>query len=392
MARATVTWTSSDPSVATVDAAGLVVSAGNGTTTVAASAGSVSARAAVTVVQAVSAVTVAASADTLVALDTLRFAGEARDANGHAVAGADLGWASSDTGVAVVYDEGLVTGVGAGGVEITATALGVSGSASLSVLAPVPTTVKVTPDTVEFTAFGQSAELVADVRDQLGRAMADVVVDWASGDTAVVQVDSAGLAMAAGNGTATITATAGDISGSAEVGVDQSVDSIALLPSADTIALADTLRLTVEAFDANGHAIAAADIGWSSSSESVATIDGAGLVRGVGDGTATITATAGAGSALSRITVESPDRAVLAAFYNATDGPNWARSALPLVQQPPGPQAPPSRSRAPPMAPPAPRPAPRRHVRSRSVSPCHRHGLTEQLPADVTVRLGRWAN
>ena len=36
------------------------------------------------------------------------------------------------------------------------------------------------------------------------------------------------------------------------------------------------------------------------------------------------------------------------------------------------PQAPPSRSRAPPMAPPAPRPAPRRHVRSRSVSPCHR--------------------
>ncbi len=336
MAGASVAWTSGNPSVATVSGSGLVTAAGNGAAMVTATAGSASGTAAVTVAQVVSAVTVTAPADTVVEADTLRFSGEALDANGHAVAGTEFAWASSDTAVAMVDDEGLVTGIGAGKVEIAATASGVTGGTALTVLAPVPVAVEVTPDTVEFMAFGQTARLAAKVRDQIGRVMDDVAVDWVSSDAAVAQVDSAGLVTAAGNGTATITGAAGDISGGAVVRVDQSVDSIALSPGADTIALADTLRLEVEGFDANGHAAEVVDAVWTSSSESVVTVDGAGLVRGVGEGTAAITAAAGAASDTSRITVESPDRAVLVAFYNATDGPNWARSANWLTGAPLG--------------------------------------------------------
>ena len=136
MAGAAVTWASSSAAVATVSAAGLVTAAGNGTATITAMAGGVSGSATVTVAQMVSAVAIAPAADTLLAEDTLRLAAEATDANGHTVAGAEFAWASGDTAVAVVDATGLVTGIGAGEVEITATTSGVTGRATLVVVGP----------------------------------------------------------------------------------------------------------------------------------------------------------------------------------------------------------------------------------------------------------------
>ena len=51
-------------------------------------------------------------------------------------------------------------------------------------MAPVPTTVSVTPDTVVFTALGQTEQIAAEVRDQIGRVMVGVAVSWSS-DTLV---------------------------------------------------------------------------------------------------------------------------------------------------------------------------------------------------------------
>ena len=320
-------WASSDTLVAVVDDAGLVTAAGKGTATITASSGSASGTAAVTVMQAVSAVAVSPAADTLVALgDTVRLTAEASDANGHAVAGTEFEWASSDTLVAVVDDAGLVTGVGPGEVEVTATAAEATGRAALTVLAPAPTTVVVTPDTVALTALGQTAQLAAEVGDQIGRTMEGVPVSWSSADTLVAAVDSAGLVTAIGGGATTIAATAGEVSGTAAVTVLQSAGSVIVSPSADTVALGDTLRLAAEAFDANGHRVEGAEFRWSSSDFSVATVDGSGLVRGVAEGAATITATAGDARGTAEITIENPDRTALVALYNATDGPNWANS------------------------------------------------------------------
>ena len=326
MAGAGVTWTSSATSIATVSGSGLVTAAGNGTATITAAAGGVSGTATVTVAQAIAVVAVSPAADTVVAGDTLRLAAEATDSNGHAVAGAEFAWASGDTAVATVDETGLVTGVGAGEVEITATSAGVAGRTALTVLAPVPTTVAVTPDTVAFTALGQTAQLAAEVRDQAGRVMAGVPVSWSSADTTVAAVDSAGRVTAAGSGTTTIIAASGEASGEAVVTVMQSAGSVVVSPPADTIALGDTLRLVAEAFDENGHRVEGAQFNWSSSDVSVATVDASGLVGGAGEGTAMITATAGDALGTSEITVENPDRAALVALYHATDGPNWKRS------------------------------------------------------------------
>ena len=133
MADAAVTWASSDASVASVDLDGLVQSIGNGEAVVVAMAGSASDTAQVTVAQVANTIALTPAADTLMVGDTLRLIAEATDANGHAVAGAEFAWASEDAAVAQVDATGLVTGVGAGEVEITATSSGVTGRAALVV-------------------------------------------------------------------------------------------------------------------------------------------------------------------------------------------------------------------------------------------------------------------
>ena len=337
MSAVAIAWTSSDASIVAVDASGLVTAAANGSATITATAGSASGTAAVTVAQEVSAVSVAPATATLVAFgDTVRLVAEAADANGHAVADSEFRWESSDTLVAVVNDSGLVESLAAGEVTVTATTSGVTGAAGLTVVSPLPETVAVSPDTVRLTALGQTAQLAAEVRDQLGRVIEGIAVAWSSLDTLVASVNPAGLVTAAGLGETMVSATAGDASGGAVVAVTQSPGSVVVSPAEGRIGPGDTLRLVAEVFDANGNRVSGAAPAWSSSDATVARVDYSGLVTGVAEGTATISATAGTASGTATITVENPDRAALEALYRATDGPNWRDNTNWLTDAPLG--------------------------------------------------------
>ena len=219
MAGAAVTWSSGDPSAATVDPTGLVTAAGNGTATITATSGPASGSAAVTVAQAVSAVAVSPAVDTLVARgDTARLTAAATDGNGHAVAGAEFSWASGDTAVATVDAAGLVTGVAAGEVEIAATASEVSGTAVVTVMQSVGSVV-VSPaaDTV---APGDTLRLAAEAFDENGRWVEGTEFTWSSSNVAVARVDGSGLVTGVAEGTATITATTGEASGTSDITVE----------------------------------------------------------------------------------------------------------------------------------------------------------------------------
>ncbi len=170
-----------------------------------------------------------------------------------------------------------------------------------------PTTVTVSPATHELTALGQTIQVGAEVRDQNARVMAGATVTWTSSANSVATVNASGLVTAAGNGTATITASAGEASGSAVVTVMQSVASVVVSPpTAELTALGETVQLTAEAFDENGHAVAGAQFLWESSDVAVATVDALGLVTAVAEGVARITASAGEASGSAVVPVMQP--------------------------------------------------------------------------------------
>ncbi len=129
----TFVWSSSAPSVAAVDASGLVTARGNGTAEIRASVGAIFGSAALVVAQEVAEVLVSPVSATLRTVDATRqFTAQARDANANPISGVRFLWVSSDPGVATVDTTGLAIAVDRGEVTITAAA-GVPGRASLTV-------------------------------------------------------------------------------------------------------------------------------------------------------------------------------------------------------------------------------------------------------------------
>lgn len=194
---------------------------------------------------------------------------------------------------------------------------------------PRPVSLSISPSDLRLEALGDRARLVAEVRDGNGQVMDGVTVSWESGDPSVATVDAAGFATAVGNGTASVTATAVAASGAATVTVEQIAADLDVSPSSIRLTLDDSLRLAVEASDANGHPVADPGLVWRSSDGAVATVNGTGLVIGVGIGMATIRATSGPASANVGVEVAEAlsgpdaDRLVLTTLYDVTDGAGW---------------------------------------------------------------------
>ena len=168
----------------------------------------------------------------------------------------------------------------------------------------VPTSVTISPSAPKLTAVGATVQLTASVLDQNGRSMTSAVVQWSSGNVAVVTVSPQGLVTAVGNGDARITARSGTASASVPVTVMQSAGSVVIEPSSATLmSFGETVQLSATVLDANGQPVADAAVTWSSSDASVATVSNQGLVTAVGNGDARITARSGTASANVPVTV-----------------------------------------------------------------------------------------
>ena len=217
MSDVATTWTSSDPATATVDAAGLVTAVANGTADVTATAGSVSGVAKMTVAQVPAEISV--DPDSLVFTqigDTARVAAAFADANGHAVADAEVEWTSGDPSVATVDDWGLVTAVANGPTIVTATAGSASGSAKVTVGWPDSVAITIRDDTI---GTGETVRLAATAFDEDGLSMGDSKFLWTSSDTSVARVDGSGLVTGRADGRAIVTAALGPARGTAEIRV-----------------------------------------------------------------------------------------------------------------------------------------------------------------------------
>ena len=127
-----VTWSSSNPEIATVNALGVVTGVALGEVTITATAGGQSATATVKVAEpTVTSISVTPATATVAVGATTQLTAVRE---GLFVEDLPVEWSSSDPSVATVDENGVVTGVAAGTVTITATSGGQSASATVTVL------------------------------------------------------------------------------------------------------------------------------------------------------------------------------------------------------------------------------------------------------------------
>ncbi len=88
-----------------------------------------------------------------------------------------------------------------------------------------PSAVTVIPANSVLAEIGATAKMSSEVRDQNGQVMTGAGIAWTSSDASVAAVDVSGLVTGAGNGTVTITATVGPVSGTAMVTVAEVTSS-----------------------------------------------------------------------------------------------------------------------------------------------------------------------
>jgi len=292
----TVSWETSDASIATVDVNGLVTAqAVGGPITITATSEGKSKTASVTVIPVpVASVVVAPATATIAVNTTVQLTATTKDANGNTLTGRTVTWATSDANIATVDGNGLVTGKTVGGpVTITATSEGQNGTAAVTVsqLAPVAS-VSVTPATASIHV-GETVQLTGTPKDANGNPLTGRTVTWASADPNTASVDANGLVTAhVTGGPITITATSEGKNGTSAITVlPVPVANVAVSPTNPGIQAGSTVQLTATLTDANGNQLSGRTVTWQSSAPTIASVDGTGLVRGVAIGSATITAT-----------------------------------------------------------------------------------------------------
>ena len=213
-------------------------------------------------------------------------------------------WASSKQSVATVSDSGLVTAISEGTSTITASAGGKSASCTVTVSKKVIEVTSVELDLAELSLEeGRSATLVATVKPV---DATDKTVSWSSTDTAIATVDGNGTVSAVKEGTATITAKAGDKQATCVVTVSKkviAVESITLSKSELQLEKGESeiLVAMVKPDNATDKTFT-----WSSSDDAIATVEQSGKVLATGGGEAIIMAQAGEKTATCKVTVTVP--------------------------------------------------------------------------------------
>ena len=298
----TVSWSSSNASVASVDASGKVSAVAEGTATITAKAGDKTATCSVTVtkkVVAVESVTLDKSSLELNEGETATLTATVKPDN---ASDKTVTWSSSKTSVATVDANGKVTAVAEGNATITAKAGNKSATCSVTVTKNVVAVESITLDksSLELNE-GETATLVATVKPDNAT---NKTVTWSSSRTSVATVDANGKVTAVAEGTATITAQAGDKTATCTVTVKKNVvavESVTIDKSSLELTEGETATLTATVKPDNA---TNKTVTWSSSYASIATVDQKGKVTAVAEGTATITAKAGEKTATCTVAVK----------------------------------------------------------------------------------------
>jgi len=290
-------WKSSDEAVATVDQEGLVKAIAQGTAviTVSSTDGSeISATCNITVRKLVSGITLNETSATLNEGQSVQLTATVSP---ELADNKTLAWTSSNDAVATVDQNGLVTAVAQGSAVITVKS---TDGSEISATSNITVRKLVSDITLNETSAtlneGQSVQLTATVSPELAD---NKTLEWTSSNETVATVDQNGLVTAVAQGSAVITVKSTDgseISATCNITVRKLVSDITLNETSATLNEGQTVQLTATV---SPELADNKTLEWTSSNETVATVDQNGLVTAVAQGTAVITVKSTDGSEIS---------------------------------------------------------------------------------------------
>ena len=303
-----VTWSSSDVSVASITGGGLVTALTLGSVTVSATSGSVTGSTTLSVQAAVlSSIAVRPAKRKIAQLTSATFqaVGTYTDGSTHNLT-TQVSWTSSNTAVATIAANGRANALTPGSTTLTATLGSISGSGTLNVSDATIVSISVTPSgriiapgtKLTFTATGIFSDHTRQV------ITANCI--WTSDNPAVATVSAAGTATAISPGAANISATFSGVSGTAALDVSSAtLSSISVTPGSAVLAPTTFVNLVATGTFSDGSTQVITNfVTWTSSAPDVASVSNVGEVTAQSAGNATITARLAGLSANSAIVVD----------------------------------------------------------------------------------------
>ncbi|CAN5127673.1 hypothetical protein BH23GEM4_BH23GEM4_07210 [soil metagenome] len=162
--------------------------------------------------------------------------------------------------------------------------------------------ISLTAGTAVLVSLGDTTRV--EVRSAGGELLDPRAFRWSSSDAEVVGVDDTGIVTAKRNGSATVRAELEGVSGEASIQVSQAVASLALADTLFSIpGKGQSLELAVDALDARGNPVAAAELTWTSSAPQRIAVSASGVVTAPGYGQARVSVAAGALADQARVRV-----------------------------------------------------------------------------------------
>jgi len=269
-------WSSSDTAVARVDSDGKVHAVREGRAEILATVDTIVGRAAVYV----GVPAAVAAPDTTIVLDAVGDTvalptAVVLTARPDTIPGLSLTWLSNDATVVRALADGRAVTL-ANGTTYVVARFGTLRDSLIVRVAQEVASVAVLPSSVTLGALGDTTRFAATPKDRRNSTVAGRAVRWSSAPDSVVTIDTAsGLAQAVRSGSATVTASVGGVSGSAQVSVQQSIGALDVrADTATLLAAGQTRQFTVSATDSRGNAMTASLTGvqWTSTNPSIFTV------------------------------------------------------------------------------------------------------------------------
>ncbi|MFZ0584980.1 MAG: Ig-like domain-containing protein [Candidatus Sulfotelmatobacter sp.] len=303
-----VTWASAQPSVASINQAGLASGKLVGSTKLTATSGSVTASVTLTVgTAAVVSIAVSPQGPSVPKGEARQLDAIATFSDGSQTTITNSAtWSVVPTGIATVSATGLVTALAVGSATVTAGLNSVSGSDPLTVSSAILVSISVSPQSPSIPK-GETRQLdaVATFSDGSQKTITDSAI-WSVTPTGIATVSATGLVTAQGVGSATVTATSASVHTSDPLTVSPPVlVSIAVAPANSSIMLGTTEQLTATGTFSDGSTQNLTDsTAWSSSNPSMASISPAGVAAASAVGSTSISATSDDLTGSTALTVE----------------------------------------------------------------------------------------